>query len=290
MCGKGLIARGVIQMILKDKVSIITGGSGGIGKAIASAFVGEGSSVLLTSRTRSQLESVKVALSNSSSTIEIFEADVSNVKQVKDLVEFTLERFGTIDILVNCAGIYGPIGLITDIDCEEWIQAVNINLFGTFLCMKAVLPTMIKNRKGKIINFSGGGATSPFPRFSAYAASKCALVRLTETIAEEVKEHNIDINAIAPGPVNTRLLDEVLQAGEAAGRNFLEKSIKQKKEGGVPPEKAAALAVFLASSKSDGLTGRLISAVWDDWQNMEKRIPEIMKSNAYTLRRVVDSR
>jgi len=274
-------------MILKDKVSIITGGSGGIGRAIASAFAKEGSNLVLTSRTRSQLEEVRNDLGNHGSTIEVFETDVSNPKQVKSLVAFALERFSTIDILVNCAGIYGPIGLITDVDYDKWTETININLYGTFLCMKAVLPTMIKNRKGKIINFSGGGATSPFPRFSAYAVSKAAVVGLTETIAEEVKEYNIDVNAIAPGAVNTRLLDQVLRAGEAAGKDFLEKAIRQKREGGIPPEKAAALAVFLASSKSDGLTGRLISAVWDDWEEMSNRIPDIMSSDLYTLRRVI---
>ena len=273
-------------MILKDKVSIITGGSGGIGRAIASAFAKEGSNLVLTSRTRSQLEEVRNDLRNYSSTVEVFETDVSNPKHVNRLIAFALKRFSTIDILVNCAGVYGPIGLITDIDCDKWIETININLYGTFLCMKAVLPTMIKNRKGKIINFSGGGATSPFPRFSAYAASKAAVVRLTETIAEEVKEYNIDVNAIAPGAVNTRLLDQVLRAGEAAGKDFLEKAIRQKREGGALPEKAAALAVFLASSKSDGLTGRLISAVWDDWEEMSKRILDIMSSDLYTLRRV----
>lgn len=273
-------------MILKDKVSIITGGSGGIGRAVASTFAKEGSNLVLTSRTRSQLEEVRNDLRNYSSTIEVFETDVSSPKQVNDLIAFALERFSTIDILVNCAGIYGPIGLITDVDCDKWIETININLYGTFLCMKAVLPIMIKNRKGKIINFSGGGATSPFPRFSAYAASKVAVVRLTETIAEEVKEYNIDVNAIAPGAVNTRLLDQVLRAGEAAGKDFLEKAIRQKREGGIPPEKTAALAVFLASSKSDGLTGRLISAVWDDWEEMSNRIPDIMSSDLYTLRRV----
>jgi len=273
-------------MILKDKVSIITGGSGGIGRAIASAFAKEGSNLVLTSRTRSQLEEVRNDLRNYSSTVEVFETDVSNPKHVNRLIAFALKRFSTIDILVNCAGVYGPIGLITDIDCDKWIETININLYGTFLCMKAVLPTMIKNRKGKIINFSGGGATSSFPRFSAYAASKVAVVRLTETIAEEVKEYNIDVNAIAPGAVNTRLLDQVLRAGEAAGKDFLEKAIRQKREGGALPEKAAALAVFLASSKSDGLTGRLISAVWDDWEEMSKRILDIMSSDLYTLRRV----
>ena len=275
-------------MELRDKVSIITGGGSGIGKAIATAFAKEGSHLVLASRTASELEATKREIGNlSAARVEIFPADISQPKQVKGLVDFTLKKFATIDVLVNCAGIYGPIGLATDIDSEKWLQAIHINLYGTFLCIKAALSTMIENGKGKIINLSGGGATSPFPRFSAYAASKAAVVGLTGTLAEEVKEYNIDINAIAPGAVNTRLLDQVLQAGEAAGKDFLAKAIKQKKEGGTSPEMTAELAVFLASSQSDGLTGRLISAVWDNWREFPQHLSEIMSSDIYTLRRIV---
>jgi NAD(P)-dependent dehydrogenase (short-subunit alcohol dehydrogenase family) len=122
---------------------------------------------------------------------------------------------------------------------------------------------MIRERRGKIINLSGG-SPSPLPNFSAYAASKAAIVRLTETLAQEVEEYNIQVNAIAPGAVNTALTDALLAAGPAAGEEMLAQARRQKEDGGVPPERAAALAVFLASEASDGLSGRLISAVWDD--------------------------
>ena len=274
-------------MQLKDKVSIITGGSGGIGKAIAIAFAREGAHLVLASRTQSQLEASKQEIESlSEAKVEILRADVSDAKQVKDLVDFALERFATIDILVNCAGVLGPVGLSSEIDAQKWLEAVQINLFGTFLCIKAVLPVMMAKKKGKIINFSGGGAVSPRPRFSAYSAAKAAVVRLTETLAEEVKEYDIDINAIAPGAVNTRLLDEVLKAGEAAGEELV-KAIKQKQDGGTPPEKAAELAVFLASSESDGLTGRLISAVWDNWRESPKHMDEIISSDIFTMRRII---
>jgi len=275
-------------VILKDKISIITGGSRGIGKAIAIAFAKEGSHLVLTSRTEAELEATKREIENSSSTrVEIFRADVSQPKEVKDLVDFTLVKFATIDVLVNCAGVQAPIGLVADINSEKWIQTIGINLYGTFLCIKAVLPTMMENKKGKIIDFSGGGAVSPRPRFSAYSASKAAVVRLTEIIAEEVKEYNIDINVVAPGAVNTRLLDEVLEAGEAAGKEELAKAIKQKQEGGVPLEKVAELAVFLASSKSDGLSGRLISLLWDNWREILQHLDIIMSSDIYTMRRII---
>jgi len=275
-------------MQLENRTCIITGGGRGIGKAIAIAFAREGANLVLASRTLSELEATKKEIMNSSDiTVEIVPVDVSQPLEVEKLVDHTLKRLATIDVLVNCAGIYGPIGLITDSDSRKWLQAIQINLFGTFLCIKSVLPEMMKKKRGKIINLSGGGAVSPFPRFSAYSASKAAVVRLTETLAEEVREYNIDINAIAPGGVNTRLLDEVLEAGEAAGRDFLQKSIKQKEEGGTPPEKSADLAVFLASSQSDGLTGRMLSAVWDNWQGIPDHLEKIMSSDIYTMRRIV---
>jgi NAD(P)-dependent dehydrogenase (short-subunit alcohol dehydrogenase family) len=275
-------------MILEGKVSIVTGGSRGIGKAIASTFAKEGSHLVLVSNDESEFETAKSEIGDSSSVrVETFLADVSRPEDVESIVDFTLGKFATVDILVNCAGIYGPIGLITDIDVGRWIETINVNLYGTFLCMRAVLPTMMKKEKGKIINMSGGGGASPLPRFSAYGTSKAGIIRLTETIANEVKEYNIDVNAIAPGAVNTRLLDQALAAGEAAGKDFLAKSIKQKQEGGVPPEKVAELALFLASPESDGLSGRLISLLWDKWKDIPQHLAEIMSADVYAMRRII---
>jgi NAD(P)-dependent dehydrogenase (short-subunit alcohol dehydrogenase family) len=147
---------------------------------------------------------------------------------------------------------------------------------------------MKKKGSGKIINLSGGGATNPLPRLSAYAASKAAVVRLTETLAEELREHSIMVNAIAPGALNTRLLDEVLEAGpELVGSEFYEKALKQRETGGAPIEKGVALCVYLASSASDGITGKLISALWDPWENLGELRSELEKSDIYTLRRIV---
>jgi NAD(P)-dependent dehydrogenase (short-subunit alcohol dehydrogenase family) len=275
-------------MILKDKIAIVTGGSRGIGKAIATAYAREGSYVVISSRTETDLLAARCEIQKSSgASVEKFRADVSQPNEVEDLVNFTLGKFGTVDILVNCAGVQAPIGYTKDIDSRTWLETISINLCGTFLCIKAVLPTMMKKERGKIINFSGGGAVSPRPRFSAYSASKAAVVRLTETLAQEVLEHNIDINAIAPGAVNTRLLEEVLAAGEAAGEEELAKAIKQKQEGGVPADKVAELVIFLASSASDGLSGRLISYPWDNWREMTQHLDVIMSSDIYAMRRII---
>jgi 3-oxoacyl-[acyl-carrier protein] reductase len=138
-----------------------------------------------------------------------------------------------------------------------------------------------------VINLSGGGAVSPFPRFSAYSTSKAAVVRLTETIAEEVREFGIRVNAIAPGAVNTRMLAQVLDAGEqAVGKEFYAGALRQKAEGGTPPTEAARLALFLASDEAAGITGRLISAVWDDWKSLPGRVSELDGSALFTLRRI----
>lgn len=275
-------------MKLKDKVAIITGGGRGIGQAIALAFAIEGAGVVVASRTLSEVMETAAQVKAMGRRAIAVEADVAQREDVDKIVRTAIYEFGKVDILVNSAGVQGPIGPMVTNDIDEWIQTVHINLIGTLLCTRAVLPIMIERRQGKIINLSGGGATSPRPHFSAYSASKVAVIRLTETVAEEVKEFNIQVNAIAPGAVNTRMLDEVLTAGNAAGEKALAEAKRQQETGGTSPEIPAALAVFLASDKSNGLTGRLISAVWDDWSEMDKRITEIMSSDIYTLRRVTD--
>lgn len=274
-------------MKLKDKVAIVTGAGRGIGKAIALSFASEGTNLVVVSRTLPEVKETAAKVQDLGRCSIAINADVSNKDDVEMIVRQTVREFGRVDILVNNAGIQGPIGALVENDIEQWIKTVHINLIGTFLCTKLVLPIMMEHRWGKIINLSGGGATSLRPYFSAYAASKAAVVRLTETVAEEVKEFNIQVNAIAPGVVNTGMLEEVITAGEAAGERALTEAKRQLETGGTPPEKAAALAVFLASEESNWLTGRLISAVWDDWSGMRKRIKEIVSSDLYTLRRIV---
>ena len=277
-------------MKLAGKAAIITGAGRGIGKAIALAFANEGADMLVASRTLSEVMATAEEARALGRHAVALEVDVSNLDDVERMVAQSLEEFGKLDILVNSAGIYGAIGPLVDNDPEKWVQTVRINLFGSFFCARAVLPVMIRQRRGKIINLSGGGASSPLPNFSAYAASKAAIVRLTETLAEEVKGFNIQVNAIAPGAVNTRLTDEILAAGAAAGEQALTVARRVKEKEGVTPEAAGELAVFLASDDSDGLTGRLISAVWDDWKSMNGRIDQIMASDLYTLRRVPESK
>ena len=153
---------------------------------------------------------------------------------------------------------------------------------------RALVPHFKKRRYGKIIQISGGGATNPLPNLSAYAASKAAVVRFAETLAEELRAFRIDVNAVAPGALNTRMLDEVLAAGPSAvGQPFYDRMKRQQAEGGTPLEKGAALCGFLASSQSDGITGKLISAVWDPWEELPSRRSDLDGTDLYTLRRIV---
>lgn len=275
--------------ILTGKVAIVTGGGRGIGRAISLAFAREGADVAIASRTINEIEETAKEIQRLGRRALAVRTDITNQESVEQLMGQVIEEFSGIDILVNNAGIQGPIGPLWENDTDKWIETVQTNIIGTFLCIRALLPIMIEKRQGKIINLSGGGAASPRPYFTAYAASKAAIIRLTETLAHEVQGFNIQVNAIAPGAVNTGMLGEVLEAGNKAGQDELSAAQKRVIDGGVPPERPAALAVFLASHLSGGLTGRLISSIHDDWERIGSNIHSIMSSDIYTLRRVMPS-
>jgi NAD(P)-dependent dehydrogenase (short-subunit alcohol dehydrogenase family) len=220
--------------------------------------------------------------------ILIHKSDVSDRESCGQVVEHARRELPGLQILVNNAGVYGPKAAIEEVDWDEWVKAIEINLLGTVYMCRLVAPIFKSRGYGKIINLSGGGATNPLPRISAYAASKAAVVRMTDTLAEELKDWKIDVNAIAPGALNTRLLDEVIEAGpDKVGEAFYERSLKQQQQGGAPLDKGAELAVFLASKDSDGITGRLISAIWDGWKDFPSHREQIASSDVFTLRRIV---
>jgi NAD(P)-dependent dehydrogenase (short-subunit alcohol dehydrogenase family) len=278
-------------MILRGRGILITGGSRGLGKAVAQACVDAGADVLLCARSGAELDETHRALCGRAGPgqyIGSLVADVSNPDDILRLATAAQEHLPNFTGLVNNAGIYGPKGRFEDVAWEEWVHAIQVNLFGPVLLCRAVLPVFRRQHYGKIVNFSGGGATAPMPYVSAYAASKAAVVRFSETIAREVAGEGIDVNSLGPGPVNTQMLEEILAAGPGkVGSTFYEKALRQKVAGGEPPEKGAALCVYLLSAESDGITGRLISAIWDPWRNLAQRAEELANSDIYTLRRIV---
>lgn len=277
-------------MQLDGRVAIVTGANQGLGLEIARAYLNAGARVCICARDASRLAAAKAALeaeAEGRSHIAAAVADVSVPHECAELVNLAIAAFGHVDVLVNNAGIYGPKGAIEDVDWQDWLRAIEINLYGSILMCRALLPHLKARRSGKIIQLSGGGATNPLPMLSAYAVSKAAVVRFAETLAEELREFNVQVNAVAPGALNTRLLDEILEAGpEKVGNSFYQRSLKQKSEGGVPLSIAAELAVFLGSPQSDGITGKLISAPWDRWQEWPQHVADLAKSDVYTLRRI----
>jgi 3-oxoacyl-[acyl-carrier protein] reductase len=279
-----------MDKVLLGKVAIVTGANQGLGLQIARKYASSGADLMLCARNANLLESAtyEVAkLAGPQQKIISQVADVSSESDVNKLVAETITQLGGCHILVNNAGVYGPKGEIESIDWVDWIQAIEINIFGSILMSRAVLPHFKAQRYGKIIQLSGGGAASPMPRLSAYAVSKAAIVRYTETLAEEVRGSGIDVNAIAPGALNTRMLEEILAAGpDKVGKDFYERSLRQKETGGAGLNKGADLALFLASSESDGITAKLISAVWDNWKEWPKHLDKLSGSDVYTLRRI----
>ena len=278
-------------MKLSNILAIVTGASQGLGKAIANEFVKEGAHVALCARDANLINGAADDLrrvAGPDQKIFASACDVSVEADVEKFFDAVRSRLGPVNVLVNNAGVYGPKGESDKVDFQEWKRSIEINLYGTFLPCRFAIRQMKELRRGKIINLSGGGATAPLPRISSYAASKAAVVRLTETLAEELREFSIDVNAIAPGALNTRLLEEVLRAGaDIVGKAFYEKSLKQRDSGGVPLEKAARLCVYLASDMSDGITGKLISAQWDPWEKLHEFREQLAKNDVYTLRRIV---
>jgi 3-oxoacyl-[acyl-carrier protein] reductase len=274
-------------MRVEDKVTLIVGGGRGIGRAIAHAFVSEGAKVAVLARTQTQVEEVAQSIQAAGGVALALVGDVASPADIDSAISTIEQRLGCVQVLVNSAARLRPIGPFADVDIDDWWDTFQVNLRGPAIVCRRVIPAMIKAGSGKIINMSGGGATSPRANFTAYGVSKAALVRFTETLAEELKPHNIQVNAIAPGAVRTQMTEEIVIAGQLAGSRELQQAQGILREGGNSAENAAELAVFLASAESDGITGRLISAVWDDWRHLGEHSEEIAASDLYTLRRVV---
>lgn len=277
-------------MKLEGRCAIITGANQGLGFEIARAFLREGANIFICARDTARLNNAREHLMGFARQGQQVIAEVANVAREDDvirIVERATSEFGNVQILVNNAGVYGPKGTIDEVDWTEWVRTIEINLLGSVLMCRHLIPHMRERGYGKIVQISGGGATNPLPRISAYATSKAAIIRFAETLAEEMREHRIDVNAVAPGALNTRLLDEVLEAGpQKVGGKFYERAVKQKAEGGAPLDRGADLCVFLASAASDGISGKLLSAIWDPWEELDKHVLDLA-GDVYTLRRIL---
>lgn len=273
---------------MNPKWALITGATQGLGASLVRRFWESGYSLALCGRNRAGLENVANSLgARKDQSASIFVEDFSDPGAPERLFSAVSKLHQRVDVLINNAAVQGPIGPVWDNDWSDWTAALQIDLVAPVALCRAFVPLMTENGGGSIINLSGGGATGPRANFSAYATAKAGLVRFSETLADEVRALGIRVNCIAPGAMQTAMLAEVISTGvDAAGEREFGLANKVFAEGGASMDRVADLALFLASDQSKGITGRLISAVWDRWEDWTEHLEELSKSDAYTLRRI----
>jgi NAD(P)-dependent dehydrogenase (short-subunit alcohol dehydrogenase family) len=265
---------------------VLTGSSTGIGRALAARLLGRGHQVWGLARSdQSELTAKHPGVFRAS------RCDVADWAQMERIATDIAAVWPHLDGLITCAGLHGEVGPTLATDPGKWSATVRANLDGTYFAIRAFAPLLARPpHRGKIVCFSGGGATKPRPNFSAYGVAKTAIVRLVETIAAELAEKGdlVDINALAPGAINTRLTDEVLALGPAVvGTAEYAAAQQQKASGGNSLEKALDCVEWLLSPASDGISGRLIAAPWDPWPTLGARTRDLAATDIFTLRRIV---
>jgi 3-oxoacyl-[acyl-carrier protein] reductase len=273
-------------MRLDGRLALVTGGSRGLGLAIARALLQAGAKVWLAARSEAGLTEAARSLAPAEGLLCSSALDLAAPGAPQRLAKQVAAGWGALDILVNNAAVQGPIGPFAQASMASMEDALRADLLAPMALTQALLPLLRASVfRGKVVNVSGGGATGPRPNYTAYAVAKTGLLRFTENLSRE--EPGLDVNAMAPGAMNTRMLEETLAAGpQKVGEAEYRKALAQREQGGSDPARAAALAAFLAGPGSDGISGRLISAQWDNWEALSQRAEGLRSSDIYTLRRV----
>ena len=267
------------MLSIKGTSVLVAGAGRGIGKRLAIGFAAKGARVGLLARSKAELDLCHLEIEHAGGNALRIRTDVSDYEQVSAAVERIRVHFGTpVEVLICAAATLGPIGPFAESSPKSWHETINTNLIGVMNACRAVLPSMIERRKGKIIVLAGGGATPARPNFAVYTATKTGLIRFVESLAEEVSEHNIQVNSISPGGTYTHMTDQILAAGDRAGWQEIEAAREVRITGGVAPEKQIELALFLASSQSNHISGRLIR-IDDDWKRLKDKnvSPELFR-------------
>jgi len=270
---------------------VITGATRGLGRLVADRFWQEGDDLILISRHEPDLKNVADDLATTGhpdQEVYYFVEDLANPEQIPALLQTIQKRAGSPDILINNAAIQGPIGPVHLNDWTSWLECLNVCLLAPIQFCRGFLPAMIENRFGRIVNISGGGATAPRPNFSSYATAKCGLVRFSETLAQEVSPYGITVNCVAPGAMNSRLTEAILDVGAGrAGSSEIESARRISETDPHAEKKAADLVHFLTTDPCNKINGKLISAVWDPWEKIPDLAEGIQTNDVYTLRRIL---
>lgn len=270
-----------------SRFALITGGSKGLGAHLVRSFWLAGYSLVVVARNQVDIHAVldELPKHNDQSATPMV-CDLADAKKISTLIDSVKATIPHLDVLVNNAAIQGPIGPFCENDLSAWQQTLQVNLLAPVALCQGLIHLMKRSGRGSIINLSGGGATGPRANFSAYATAKAGLVRFSETIAEELKGESIRVNCIAPGAMKTAMLREVLDNGAAAGQREASGASEVFAKGGAAMDRVADLALFLASDISKEISGKLISAVWDNWEQWPKHLDKLSQSDVYTLRRI----
>jgi len=244
-------------MKLKGNVAIVTGAGRGLGRASAMEMAKEGASLVILSRTSPEIEATSRMIAKVGGEVLSLKADISRTTDVEEAVDKAQSRFGKIDILMNNAAVIGPVRPLHEVEEGDWNICMDINLKGYFLFSKAVIPHMIHQKKGKIINVTSGLGAMAMPLFGGYSIAKAGVIHLTKILAEELKDHNIQVNGLDPGVMDTKLQEKLRNLGpEVLGTDIYAEFSGFKERGLLkPPERIARLAVFLASEASSSITG-----------------------------------
>jgi NAD(P)-dependent dehydrogenase (short-subunit alcohol dehydrogenase family) len=269
---------------------LITGASRGRGAAMAKAFWEAGANLVLVARNGQTLNDLILKLgTRQGQSAHALPCDLSSPDAVDWIIKSTQQHFDHLDVLINNAAVQGPIGPSWENDWSAWQQALDVNLLAPIDLSRRCAAWMIPQKKGKIICLSGGGATGSRPNFSSYAIAKSGLVRFCEILADELREYHIQVNCISPGAMATALTEEIIKAGPkmASQKEFDSAMDRKEHPENALPDRAVELTLFLASSASDRITGKLISAVWDPWKSLPDHLVDLERTDIYTLRRIV---
>ena len=275
-----------------DRVVLITGMSRGLGERLARAFWQTGADVFGTARDLAALEALAGVLAAApvrvGQRIAVAAADLRDASAPAAIVRECRDQLGGLDVLISNAAVQGPIGKFWEQDLARLEDALEIDLLASVRLAHAAIPIMMRDdqKKRSIVFLSGGGASGPRPGFGSYAAAKAGLVRFSETLAMKLRERSISVNCIAPGAMPTAMLAEVVAAGgDRACANEVAAFDQAKSSGEAVINRAAALAIFLTKMGA-GITGKLIAAQWDRWEDWPQHLDELNASDVYTLRRI----